>query len=149
MKKLVIAIVVLGVLGGGGFSVLKWMKIGPFAVSESDSNKMKESIPSFYTDMDPLIIPVFQGERVALTYQIQFKIETLGKKNQALVQKMMPRLHDAFLRDLYIYIPRILKKKNKLDYFIIKDRLKRIGDREAGAGVINNILIQSVIDKAG
>ncbi len=58
----------------------------------------------------------------------------------------MPRLTDAFLRELYNYLPRLLSKQGSVDVFLIKRRLQRVADKTAGEGRIDNILIQSVTE---
>jgi len=44
------------------------------------------------------------------------------------------------------YVPRLLKKKERLDVEAIRTRLQYVGDKIAGEGVIGNVLVQSVVD---
>ena len=93
--------------------------------------------------MEPLAIPIFQGNKVAATVQIQVKLETNGKSN---VKKIMPVITDAFVRDLHSFMQRLLKAKEQIDVLIIKQRLQLISNKAAGKGLIKNVLVQSVID---
>lgn len=144
MKKLVISFSVLMMIAGGTVSVLKWLNIGPFAVvDEAVKEEVVEEEPLF-VDMDPLVISVFQGDKVAATVQLQIRLKTNGEKNEMTIKKLMPRLNSVFLQDLHSFIPRLLKTKEKLDQNILMQRLAMIGEKVTGTGVINNILIQSV-----
>ncbi len=58
----------------------------------------------------------------------------------------MPKISDAFVRDLHAFMPRLLKDKERIDVLILKQRLQVIGDRLFGAGYIKDVLVQSVID---
>lgn len=148
MKKLVIAFSLLIVIAGGTISVLKWLEIGPFANTavEGGDDKMAPPEAARYIDMDPLVITLFQGNKVAATIQIQVKLEASGKDNEKTIYKILPRLSDAFIRDLHSFIPRLLRKSDELDAIVIKQRLKMVSDKVAGKGIVSNILIQSVAD---
>ncbi len=144
MKKLIIVFVVVLLLAGGAFSVMKWMKMGPFAEEGQEQEAPAPVEPPRFLDMEGLNIPIFQGERVAAIIQIQLKIETIGDENSEKVKKLLPRLGDAFLRELYVYLPRLIKKEEQLNVLLIKRRLQREADKVAGKGVVNNILVQSI-----
>lgn len=147
MKKLLIAIVGLMLLGGGAVSVLKWMKLGPFEDVISDSGiQIVRDEDTIFVDMEPLVIPIFRGDRVAATIQIQVKLETIGEENKAKLQHVLPRISNLFITDLHTFLPRMLKKVERLDVLIIKQRLKLISDLLVGPELIQNVLVQSVID---
>ncbi len=151
MKKIVIAAAVMLMLAGATVSVLKWLGIGPFgngdAVDEATGTTPGET-PSFVT-MDVLVIPIFQGENVAATVQIQLKLEATNVESASEIARLLPRLNDAFLRDLYGFIPRHLRKEERLDVALIKDRLQLVGDKVAGPGVIKGVLVQAVLETPG
>ncbi|OHC75916.1 MAG: hypothetical protein A3G18_01830 [Rhodospirillales bacterium RIFCSPLOWO2_12_FULL_58_28] len=148
MKSLVIAFAILMMIAGGTVSVLKWLKIGPFAVQEEVVEQAPPEPPVFI-DIDPLTIPVFQGDKVAVTFQVQIKLETVGAANDAVIRRQIPRISDAFLRELYSFIPVHLKKNEQLDFEAIRQRLLRVSDKVAGKGVITNVLIQSATATPG
>lgn len=151
MKKLVIAFAFILMIAGGTISVLKWLEIGPFAPNgEVDVvDQVDPGEPPRFIDMDPLSIPIFQGDKVAATIQIQFMLEAVGADNEAKITRLLPRLGDAFLRDLYSFIPRLLKKEERISVVIIKQRLQMIADEVTGPGIIDDILVQSVVDIPG
>lgn len=147
MKIVVIIFAVLIMLGGGAVSVMKWLLIGPFEPTGGELAGLQEPRePPRFIDMDQLIIPIFQGEKVIANIQIHLKLETLGEANESKLLRLLPRLSDAFWRDLYAFIPRLLRKERQLDATIIKERLRLIGEKVVGKDVINNVLVQSLVN---
>ena len=149
MKKLLLIFGLLIMLGGGTVSSLKFLSLGPFKGDEVVEEKEEEQVDdtTLFVDMEPLAIPIFQGNRVAATVQIQVKLETNGKDNVEKIKQFMPVITDAFVRDLHSFMPRLLKAKERIDVLIIKQRLQFISDKVAGKGLIKNVLVQSVIDQ--
>ena len=152
MKKIVIGAAVLLMLAGATVSVLKWLGIGPFgngdAVETVATGTTPGEPPRFVT-MDVLVIPIIQGDKVAALVQIQLKLEAGTVENAAEIARLLPRLSDAFLRDLYGFIPRHLRKEERLNVALIKDRLQLVGDKVAGPGVIKSVLVQAVLKNPG
>ena len=147
MKKLVIAVAIMLMLAGATISMLKWLGIGPFGdPAEVEATGTTPDEPLHFVTMDVLVIPIFQGEKVAATVQIQLKLEATNLENASEIARLLPRLNDAFLRDLYGFIPRHLRKEERLDVVLIKDRLQMVGDKVAGPGVIKSVLVQAVLE---
>lgn len=148
MKKIVIAIALFIMIGGVSVAVLKALGIDFFEESEEKQPvvEAKPVEPPRFIDMDPLVIPLFQGNRTAGTIQIQVKLETTGSANEILIHRILPKLHDVFLRDLYDYIPRMIRRYERLDIPILKARMRLMSDRIAPPGLVEDILIQSVVD---
>lgn len=149
MKKLLLIFGMLIMLGGGTVGALKFLKLGPFQGDEEVEVKQEEKVEdtTLFVDMEPMAIPIFQGNRVAATVQIQVKLETNGKDNVKKIKRMMPIITDAFVRDLHSFMPRLLKAEERIDVLIIKQRLQFISNKVAGKGLIKNVLVQSVIDQ--
>ncbi|MFQ5765936.1 MAG: hypothetical protein ACE5GT_13520, partial [Rhodospirillales bacterium] len=108
MKKLVLIFAFLVMLCGGTVSALKFLEIGPFEVKgkpKEEKVAVVKSDAAVFVDMDPLAIPVFQGNRVAATVQIQVKLQTNGDDNASKIRRMMPVINDAFVRDLHGFMP--------------------------------------------
>lgn len=151
MKKIVIAVAVVLMLAGATVSVLKFLGIGPFGDGGDDVVETEATgttpgeAPNFVT-MDVLVIPIFQGDTVAATVQIQLKLEAADVESASEIVRLLPRLGDAFLRDLYGFIPRHLRKEERLDVALIKDRLQMVGDKVAGPGVIKSVLVQALLE---
>ena len=149
MKKLLLIFGLLVMLCGGTVSALKFLKLGPFQGEEVVEEKPKEQVEAtiLFVDMEPLAIPIFQGNRVAATVQIEVKLVTNGKDNVERIKQIMPVITNAFVRDLHSFMPRLLKAEERIDVLIIKQRLQLISNKVAGKGLIKNVLVQSVIDQ--
>ena len=152
------------ILACGVAGVLWWQKIGPFAegggaeetssgagpTMESDQptpSSFSKNAPVFYP-LNPLVVPVFGEKGVSATIQIHVKLEVVGKENRETVKHLRPKIADALLRDLYGFLPRLIKTKGRLDVTILKQRMKLIVDRTVGEGVIKDVLVQSISDHA-
>ena len=150
MKKLAFLLLILIIIGGATYGVLQFMEIGPFAISEDEKaaqQKEQSEIdnPPVFIDVEALLIPVFQGDRVVSTIQIQVKLE-LKKENEAEVNRLLPKIHDALLRDLYNYIPGQLHRYKRLNLVKVKKHMIAVTGRSVGDGLVDNILIQSIMD---
>ncbi|MDP6603094.1 MAG: hypothetical protein QGG17_02730 [Rhodospirillales bacterium] len=150
MKKLIIAFTVLLMLGGGTVSVLKVLEIGPFAPTPDGASAEQvfdaPAEPPRFLEVEQMHIPIFAGDRVATTIQVLVKLETIGSENEPKLTRMMPRLSDAFLRDLFGTLPRMLRNDEQLNVVVIKRRLQRVADKIVGLGLVDNVLVQSVTD---
>ncbi|PHS79106.1 MAG: hypothetical protein COB59_03375 [Rhodospirillaceae bacterium] len=156
MKKLMILVAVFFLLAGGTVGVLKYMQVGPFKVdpalmTEEDKAKtlMEEAqavlkARPHYVEMDPIQIPIFQGDGVAGTVLIHYKMEALSIDNQLIIAKAKRQIGDALIQDFSYYLPRTLRNNKTLDVTLIKYRIVMIASKLLGKGVVNDALIQSM-----
>lgn len=147
VRMIAIAVAIILMIAGGAVGIMKQLEWGPFA-PRAEPVAMPEApteAPRFI-DMDPLVIPVFAEDRVIAAIQIQLKLETKGLANERHLNTIKPRIADAFLRELYSFIPRLVQKGSQLDVLAIKRRLQMVGDKVAGPGAISSVLVQSVSD---
>ena len=150
MKKLILLFAMFLFLIGGTIGLLKFLEIGPFKPKNGEVKKVviEEVVDTtVFIDMEPMAIPIFQGNRVAATVQIQVKLETNNENKAERIKEMMPIIIDAFVRDLHSFMPRLLRAEERIDILIIKQRLQLIGDKVTGKGTISNVLVQSIIDQ--
>ena len=170
MKKLLILVGALFLIAGGTVSVMKWMNLGPFQEMAAQQEEAP-SEPTLLVDMEPLLIPIFQGDKVAATLQFQVKLETIGSENAAKIQYLMPKINDLFMRELYGFMPRlikVIKEEQKIDFLgllkkeqpkeeqqkagqqfhvlVINQRLKLISDKFIEPDLVTKVLVQSVIN---
>jgi flagellar FliL protein len=148
VKKILVILAALFILAGGAVAALKWLGLGPFEpVDEAKKEAPKKpEVQTIFIDMDPITVPLLQGNAVAATVQIQIKLETEGQDNAIFLKRAMPKISDAFVRDLHAFLPRLLKDTERVDVLILKQRLQVIGERLLGKGYIKDVLVQSVID---
>jgi len=135
---------------GGTIGSLMFLETGPFKPKKGEIKKIKQKTlkdTTQFIDMDPLAMPIFRGNRVAATIQIQIKLETNNKDKAEEINEKMPILTDAFIRDLHSFMPRLLRVKERVDVLIIKQRLQMVSDRVLGKGIVSNVLVQSLINQ--
>lgn len=156
MKKLVIAVAILLMLSGGTVGVLKYLGIGPFEKTAEEiaaenvvSSGVKKARSFFserprYIEMDPIQVPVFQGDGVAGTIIINYKIEVLGTDNERLVARSKRQIGDALIKDFSYYVPRTLRNNKTLDVTLIKYRIIMVTERLLGKDAVNDALIQAI-----
>jgi len=150
MKKLIFLFLMFLMLIGAAGGSLRFLEIGPFKPKKGEVRKTfrkQEKDTTIFIDMDPLAIPIFQGNKVAAIIQIQVKLETNNNRNAETIRDRMPVITDAFVRDLHSFMPRLLKAKERVDVLIIKQRLQMVANRVAGKDLIKNVLVQSVLDQ--
>jgi len=147
VRMIAIAVAIILMIAGGVVGIMKQLEWGPFAPRPEPLAAIEApaETPRFI-DMDPVVIPIFAEDRVVAAIQIQLKLETLGADNERHVKGIKPRIADAFLRELYSFVPRLVQKGGQLDVSAIKKRLQMVGDNVAGQGRINSVLVQSVSD---
>jgi len=100
-KVLIIALAVLILLAGGAVTLLQQLELGPFeeevALTPEQERALAAEIarkkslePPRYVDLEPLLVPIFKGDVVVATIQLQIQIET-KKGNVSKITKQMPR----------------------------------------------------------
>jgi len=151
MPKIVIFVFVgIILLSGGSVALMMQMEIGPFANEEKKANvdstpkdeKPEKKIAIETVTMAPLSIPIIQNGKIALNLQLEVQIDTTQKKAPKLREKL-PILKDAYVRDLFSFIPRQLRKSKKLDQETLRRRLRVVGQRTIGKGIILAVNIKS------
>jgi len=155
-RTLVIIFTAIIMIAGGAIILMQQLEIGPFAPAEPEQTeeqkkqaailKPKEpSLPRF-VDMEPIVLTVILGDRAALTLQLSLQIETTEEK-EAVLHKSLTKLKDAYIRDMHSFVPRLYRKSPTLDTEALKRRLKVIGARTIGKGIIEAVLIQNKLER--
>ena len=148
MKKVVIILASVLILSSALAGMMKYLELGPFAPKLDEAIKIvkDDDLVSIFIDIEPISIPIFKSNVPLSTIQIQIKLETKSNEKAIKIRRMLPRISDTLFKDLYAFVPRLLKGKERIDIFILKQRLKLISDRNFSKGLIYDILVQSVDD---
>lgn len=161
MPKILIFIIVgVLLLAGGGVTVMQQMELGPFApdtlegaeagigdgTAKPKKPKKDEPDPPIFLTLDPVVIPIFQGDKLTTNIQLTLQIE-VARKDAAEMRKRMTKLKDALLRDLIGFVPRHLRDHKELDIDILGRRLMVIAERAVGKGLVDGVLIQGILDR--
>ena len=146
VKKIIIIFAILLMIGGGTISVLKWLQIGPFS-NKVEEEKITQVEPPIDIKMDKLSIPIFAEDRVAATILIELKVQVLGVENQQALIKQLPRLTDAFFKELYVFVPQLIRRKTKLTTSILTTRMQKAAKKVLSPGLLHKIVMLKVTDK--
>ena len=151
MPKIVIFVFVgIILLSGGSIGLMMYLEIGPFANEEKKANensttkdeKSEKKIAIQTVTLAPLSIPIIQNGKIALNLQLEVEIDTT-EKNAPKLEEKLPILKDAYVRDLFSFIPRQLRISKKLDQETLRRRLRVVGQRTIGKGIIHAVKIKS------
>lgn len=145
MKKIIIIVVALLVLGGGAFAGWKFFLSGDKGAPSAEHEK--EGAGPVYLDMEPFIIPVIREDRVVKYLSLSVKLELAGPGAEAKVKEMMPYVRDAFLTRLHIALSRGDTGLNA-DTARLKHQLLAEAERVLGPDQVHDVLIGQAVEKS-
>lgn len=156
MKLIFMVIMVLGLLGGGGAGAYFYFmhpaeaSVGPAGeIAKEAKAKPEPGAEPKYVHLDALSLPIIDDNGVASNVSIVVDLEVTDEKNVDLIKKQVPRLIDAYIQDMY----GMLNKREALrggvvQVSMVKARLNRITNKVLGEGVVNQVLLQVVTQRA-
>ncbi len=98
-----------------------------------------------YVEMKPLSAPVFADNDIAFNVLLTFSLELSDTSYRDEVAKMMPRLRDAMVRDLYARGVSRRGGSGRFDLEGVKKRMLKIASRTVEEGMIRDVLVVSAI----
>lgn len=161
MKKIIIGILALLVLGGGAAGAYFFLLAPKDAVAsapepeehEKQAKKEKEkahdgghgSSSVNFVRLDPLVLPIIDGDGVSQVVSLVIVLEVEDQFIATEVRRMQPRLKDAYIQEMY----GVLNKKAALEGGVlrvdeIKNRLNAISAKVMGEDTINDVLLEVV-----
>lgn len=159
MKLAVIAILAVLILGGGAAGAYFYFDkpaeaaAGPVdeaAKAEHEAKKEEaaegaEAPKEQFVQLDPLILPVIGETGVSQTISLVISIEVPDEAAAKEVERLSPRLKDAFIQDMYGALSRKSAMQNGvLQVNAIKERLNHISTKVLGQEKVNDVLLQIV-----
>jgi len=158
MKMAVIGLLAVLVLGGGAagayfyFAKPAVASLGPADEAAKAEHDAKEAgaadaavAVEEFVHIDPLIFPVIGETGVTQTVSLVVSIEVPNKEAAAEVQRLSPRLKDAFIQDMYGALNRKSSTENGvLKVGPLKARLNKISTEVLGADKVNEVLLQII-----
>lgn len=158
MKKAIVIVLLLILLIGGGVGGAAVMGISPFDKllgQKQDGAKPEEPPPApkgppqpevAYYEAGSYIIPVVQNHAIVRQVGIDLAI-AVDPAQITRVGSALPKLQDAFTRELFDTIPRYHDTKLEANRRAIHDRLLRVANKMFGEGAIRDVTIKSIYDR--
>jgi hypothetical protein len=98
--------------------------------------------------LQPFNISVIRDGRVTRIVSLVVTLETKGDANKTKIMTERYYLQDAFLRDMHGFASYQRADGQTIDPQVLKTRLLVISDRILGKDVVENVLVQSIFDRA-
>jgi hypothetical protein len=121
----------------------------PAAAGEHGKAAKAEGVPDgpVYVKVPPLVLPVYQGDKVTRQAGVVVTLELVKGKTEADVEPNRRQLFDAFLTDLYAVYELRGNADRVIEPALVKQTLQEAGDRILGTGVIEQVLIQQAFER--
>ena len=149
MKIVIILVVLLGMIGGGGFAAWTFFpdRVKPMLGIYPEGQEPPPPPPATgVVNIDPLIMPIFEDGTVRRFLVLELSFEVYQPDGSFMVQSQLPRLQNAFLT--YILSMQAKGLSDKLtDLRFLKDRLMRVTTDVVGPGVVHDILLKNVFER--
>jgi flagellar FliL protein len=160
MKKILIALGALVVLGGGGAGAYMYF-VKPAEASVSDeaaaaAEKLKAEKAAqkdshghgkgaAFLELDPLVLPIVDHEGVSQVVSLVVAIEVADDAAKKDLEIRVPHLKDAFIQEMYGALSsHAALKDGVLQVGYIKERLNAISTEILGADAFSGVLLQVV-----
>ena len=115
------------------------------AYASSDKEEQVGSKNPEYVKLDPLILPIIDGDGVMQTLSLVIAIEVDSVFDADKIKAKVPKLKDAYIQDLYGSLNHhTALKGGVVQVSFIKERLNHITDEIIGDKIRTNVLIQVV-----
>lgn len=154
MKKLVMIVLALALLGGAGYALYAGINQKAEAAVEgkgeagkhADKGKEKGKdgeVHVEFVQLDPLMLPVMGEDGVSQMISLVVTLEVADTHTMETVKKMAPKLTDAYIQDMYgVLNQKASMPGGVIQVGLIKQRLQKATVGVLGDGVVSNILLQ-------
>lgn len=98
--------------------------------------------PPTYVDFGLLIVPVIQDHEVKKQAEMIVRMQ-VDPKDKELLAKNLPRLQNAFLQEMMIYLSINLRDGKSLDVAAIGKRLTVVSEKTLGMPLVKDIVVEN------
>ena len=144
MKKIIIGVIFLTVVLGGAAAGMMIAGYGPFAKKDENAEEVVAKIPPVEIDMGMMSIPLILENRPASQVQMRVRL-VVDKSKETQVRSMLPKLQDAFLRDMLSFLPVNVQNKKTPDQGDVLNRLRMISERILGNGTLDGLVVTDIM----
>lgn len=103
--------------------------------------------PTNFVTLEPFVVPIIRNGQLQRHVTLAIVIEAKDQDAKGKVEAAMPRLRDAFVRDLHAYLAVVPYDGSGTLLQAMMQRLARIADGTVGAGRIKAVLLQGAADR--
>jgi flagellar basal body-associated protein FliL len=147
-RKIVVAVGLTAALALGG-AVLGGTLAGSApaeAAAKKESEEQSRKLPeTAYVQLDPLAAPVIGGGKVRYNVMLTLSLEVGDQSHKASVTRLMPRLRDAMLMELYARPVVRDDQSGRIDLEAVKERMFGVAREVVGGGVVRDLLVVSAV----
>jgi flagellar FliL protein len=148
MRNIVIAVIIMLVLGGGGY--FGWRQFNAVQPGLSvEEAELEPDIPygnlegqPLFIELDPLTAPFVRDGKFAHYVVLVVNLEVVNKDDLDKVRELLPRLRDAFVTELHTMATMRNPDQAMINIRRVKSRLLASADAVFGAGVVRSVLVQ-------
>jgi flagellar FliL protein len=100
-----------------------------------------------FIQLDPFVVPVIRNGQLQRHVTLSLTIEANNPASRTKVEAAMPRVRDAFARDLHALLAVVPYDGSGALLQSITQRLARVAERTVGGGLIKAVLLQGAVDR--
>lgn len=118
------------------------------AHGKDDGGHGKKGQPeTSFVQLDPFVVPVIRNGQLQRHVTLSLAIEAKDPASRAKVEAAMPRVRDAFARDLHAFLAVVPYDGSGALLQSMTQRLARVAERAVGGGLIKAVLLQGAVDR--
>ncbi|MCW5730001.1 MAG: flagellar basal body-associated FliL family protein [Alphaproteobacteria bacterium] len=146
-KLIGIGVAVLALVGIGGGAAFYFVGGGNGAAEAAQQEGRVEAPPRqiSYVPVEPINVPVFRSDNRRYVYSVAISLQISDEKHREAVNNMMPRLRDAFLRNVNSHPLAGQAGTDAIDLDQLKSRLSDQVERVFGPKIVEDVLFHRVI----
>ncbi|PPR61687.1 MAG: hypothetical protein CFH10_01074 [Alphaproteobacteria bacterium MarineAlpha4_Bin2] len=146
MNRLIIIIIAVIVIAASGGAVWYFFLQADAPTLEAQKERQPAEKPEF-VDIENLKISVIKKGRVDRYITISVSLEMQDKEAKILADQALPRLNDAFFRELHSYFSMQKPGQTGINVGQVKARLMWAAERAIGRGKVRRIIIQGAYER--
>lgn len=147
MKLAVILVIVVVLLVGGGGAVYFFRADLLGGEGEAERPPIAKTADALFVDLESVTIAVIRNRRIEKHVVLQISLEVPDEEARVAVSHALPRVKDAFIKDLYDYYAVRPAARDGINVEAIKKRLKRTVEYVMGPGRVREVLIRGAIER--
>jgi hypothetical protein len=118
------------------------------AEAPSPSGDGGEAAADPFIPLDPLAISLISGGKVQGSLIVSASLEVLDPARRSEIEKKMPRLHDAYMREMIAFGETRTRVDRPVDVTALGNALQRATDRQLGGGAASVLIMFATVRKA-